>query len=151
MPWELIYCASVWRAAATPLEAAVWIGQKYGSRRCSGMWSWWRLAAALPCGIGCAMSLPNTEWIQSWGFGEKVYPYQSRRVLKSHSVTKQCELLCASPQSRSQQNLLLHQLWQLQILLIAIDCLGVLLHQEFNSSLAIKMCISTKIVTNGTL
>lgn len=84
MPQELIYCTSVWRAAAAPPEAGAW---RCGSRTSSGMWSWshpkmwsWRSsAAALHCRMGCTMNPPKSPpsapygsrmlvWWRGWSF-----------------------------------------------------------------------------------
>ena len=45
-----------------------WAGQRYGSRRSSGMRSRQRSTAALPCGTGCTTStLLSASWVRSWG------------------------------------------------------------------------------------
>lgn len=50
--------------------------------------------------------------------------------------------------NRSRENLVLYQLWQMQILSIIIDSQEVLLNQDVSSSLAIKTCISAGVLSN---
>lgn len=169
MPWELIHYTPVWIAAAAPPGAGAW----------TDTWEQEMLQDVILVDTCCSTALWNRvcsdprpelphQRHRNMGLG---HSFGGERVVisiskadgsfKSRSVTEQCEsrvvlrhkkaVRTSYGVNRWRGNLVLNQLWQLQILLIAIDCQRVLLDHDVNSSLAIKMCISTKIIINDTL
>lgn len=91
----------------------------------------------------------GTTGIQGWDthFGEEVWCHQNCSVTRQ----RKRKVFGHAGEVTDQERIVLHHLWQLQILLIAIDCQEILLDQHVTSSLAIKMCISAKIIINGSL